>query len=318
MVSTKVKKRIFLSSPHMSEEGYEMECCGFIGSRVVDTLLERRYEVIVVDDLRTGNITNIPYGQVNFFKCDIMSSSFEQIIHITEPDFIIHQAIDTPKNKTSNESFYNEHILSSIRLFDLAKKYAIQKVIFPSSGQVYGEADYVPIDTRHPVKQTDEYSIAKSTIELYVKFLGIDYTILRYSDVYGPLEAGSCEAGYITTFAPYIMQGKPIAMHPYQTRDFIFVDDVAEATVLALQKGRGQTLHVSTGIGTTLQDLISLMEQELHTSAQVHPKTLTNSEILHNVLENKETKELLQWEPKTNLQEGIRLSLCWERYLHYN
>lgn len=223
--------------------------CGFIGSKVVEKLLQRHYEVIVVDDLRTGNITNIPYNQVKFFKCDIMSSSFEQIIIATTPDFIIHQAIDTPKNKPSNESCYNEHILSSIQLYDLAKKYEVQKVIFPSSGQLYGEADYVPIDTRHPVKQTDEYSIAKSTIELYLKYLGINYTILRYSDVYGPFEVSSSEAGYIAAFAQSIKQGKPITVHLQQTRDFIYVDDAAEATVKALHKGTGQTLHVSTGKG---------------------------------------------------------------------
>ncbi|KRF53046.1 UDP-glucose 4-epimerase [Bacillus sp. Soil531] len=297
---------------------------GFIGSHIVEQLLEENYIVSVVDNLCTGNYSNIKNKNVDFYKCDIISEEFEEAVKEFKPDYIIHQAAQVSVSRSVEETLYDEqvNIRGSLNVMEAAKKYKVKKIIFASSAAVYGEPQYLPIDEEHVTNTVSPYGLSKFTVEEYLrllnKFYGIEYTILRYSNVYGPRQDTKGEGGVVALFAEKVVQGIDVSIFGdgNQTRDFVYVKDVAGANIAAIKNGKNEIFNISTNSQISINDL--LIQMNLHAESVVEAKyyDTRKGDIVHSVLANTYAKEVLKWTPRYSIQHGIKDTL--EYYLAQN
>lgn len=291
--------------------------CGFIGSHVVEKLLDEQYEVVVVDNLKTGKLENINTNKVEFYQFDITSVEFKQVVSETMPEFIIHLAAQVSVPESIKDIIYDTevNIIGSINVIEAAKNNGVRKIVFASSAAVYGEPQYLPIDTEHSITPLSPYGLSKYTVENYLKLAkecyGIDYTVLRYSNVYGPRQDAKGEGGVVAIFSERLSQNQECIIYGdgFQTRDFIFVEDVANANVKALEKGSDFVLNVATSHRISINDLFTVVKE--HSGANVEPIyiDIRDGDIKHSVLSNKTTIDVLEWGITHTLDEGIKKTI---------
>lgn len=287
---------------------------GFIGSHIVDKLLEEGYEVAVFDNLSTGKLENLRDKTYTFYEGDITNKKkVYAAVADFQPHYIIHQAaqVSVAKSVENMEEDARINIMGSINVINAAKDYAVKKIVYASSAAVYGEPQYLPIDENHPINPQSPYGISKFTVELYLKvaneLYGIDYTILRYANVYGPRQDAKGEGGVVAIFAEKIANGETptIFGDGEQTRDFIYVTDVAAANVLAIKEGRNKILNISTNTITNINYLSNLINSTFHKEITPIYGEERKGDIKSSVLNNKSSKEALNWEPRISIEEGI-------------
>ena len=165
---------------------------GFIASHVVDTYVKEGFEVVVVDDLSTGRLSNLN-PEVTFYKLDIRSPRLAEVFKKEKPDYINHHAAQMDVRRSVVDPLFdaNVNILGSINLIECAKKFDVKRFIYISTGgAVFGEPEYLPCDENHPINPICQYGISKHTVEhylfLYHQNYGLDYVVIRYPNVYGP------------------------------------------------------------------------------------------------------------------------------------
>lgn len=239
---------------------------GFIGSYIADLLLEQGYEVIIIDNLSNGSIKNLD-KEVKFYQEDINSKETEVIIKNEKPDFLIHTAAQINVTKSIQNPVYDANIntLGTIRLLNYVKKYNIKKFIFSSSSAVYGKTEDTGIKENHPIQPISFYGTSKYASELYIKLYNqlhkIPYTILRYANVFGPRQTIDGEGGVIAIFCnDFLNQRTPIIFgNGEQTRDFIYVKDVAKANLAAIEQGDNETFNIGTNHKTSIKELFLLL-----------------------------------------------------------
>ena len=240
---------------------------GFIGSHIVDKLLQNDYKVIIVDNLSSGSLENLPCNSnLKFYQKDILTDDLSEIFETEKPDFCIHLAAQTSVIK-SIENPINDaelNITGTIKLIEHCKKYNIKKFVTASSAAVYGQPQYLPVDETHQTKPISYYGLSKLTMENYVKLSCIPYLIFRFANVYGPRQASSKESGVISIFNDYMIKSEPINIYGNgeQIRDFVYVEDIAEICTLAIKNDKfiNQTLNISTNKGVSINELFNLMK----------------------------------------------------------
>ena len=291
---------------------------GFIGSHVVEKLLEKGYKVAVLDNLSTGKKDNIKGCEVEFYYCDITDVlHLFQVVETFQPDYIIHLAAqvsvsDSVKNIT-HDSMVN--IQGSVNVIEAAKKYNVKRIVFSSTAAVYGNPEYLPIDTDHKTEPTSPYGLAKYTVEKYLQLAyelyGLDYTILRYSNVYGPRQDSKGEGGVVAIFADKLSnQERPVIYGDgNQTRDFVYVEDVAEANVLSIKNNRNGIYNVSTCERISINDLLNAMIKVTDDLTKPIYKENRKGDIKHSILENKDTLNKIGWSPKVSISDGIQTTV---------
>ncbi|WP_394188048.1 NAD-dependent epimerase/dehydratase family protein [Paenisporosarcina quisquiliarum] len=291
---------------------------GFIGSHIAEALLEANYEVIIVDNLITGNEENIPSG-AKFYNRDICLS-IDDIFVLEKPDYVIHQAAQVSVGKSLESPIDDAqiNILATINLLDACVKYKIKKFIFASTAAVYGNPLYLPIDESHPTKPISFYGLSKCTSELYIKLyselFALPYSILRYANVYGPRQNANGEAGVIAIFAEKIINAKTLRIYGdgLQTRDFIFVKDVAKANVAALNRENNEIVNISTNVQTSLLTLFfefkNIMKNNSLLPVFCDPKF---GDINNSLLSNDKAKNLLHWRPIHNISTGLKETILY-------
>ncbi|WP_419393374.1 NAD-dependent epimerase/dehydratase family protein [Cytobacillus praedii] len=285
--------------------------CGFIGSHIVEEL-EKKYKVTVVDNLSTGNYNNI-LSDVEFYNSDITTSEFRDLVRNIKPDYIIHQAGQVSVTNSINDILndQNENIKGSINVLEAARENKTKKIIFASSAAVYGTPNKLPISTLHPTVPLSPYGLSKNTVEnyiiLYKKMFDLNYTILRYSNVYGPRQNINGEGGVISHFFKKLLNHEKPSVYGdgKQTRDFVYVKDVARANLKAIQGGHEKILNVSSSTSTSIIDLLSLFSSTLKREVKPIYYKERMGEIRHSILCNRETMKLLNWEPKYTLEMGL-------------
>src|SRR4030067_654229 len=240
---------------------------GFIGSNAADRFIREGHQVIVVDNLTTGKLKNLN-PKAKFYKIDIKNrEGLEGIFKENKIDIINHHAAQMDVRKSVDDPIYDAdvNILGSLNLLQLAVKHKIKKFIFASTGgAVYGEQDYFPADEKHPQNPLSPYGISKLSLEKYLYFYKItynlDYTILRYANVYGPRQDPHGEAGVVAIFIQKMLnKEQPIINgNGEQTRDFVYVGDVVEANILAMENnpeldsGTDNIFNIGTSIETSV------------------------------------------------------------------
>jgi len=286
---------------------------GFIGSHIVDTLIESGYEVVVVDNLGTGKKEYLHHKAV-FYHLDIHSKQLDDVFSKELPDFVIHEAAQVDVSTSINDPYYDAYsnILGTIHLLELCRKYHVKKIIYASSCAVYGEQGDYSIQESSVIQPISFYGASKYTpeqyIQLYQKLYGISFTILRYANVYGPRQTPKGEGGVISIFIQKLLKNEnPIIYGDgTQSRDFVYVKDVAYANLLALTKGENQICNVSLNKKTSINELYLLISLIISHSSTPVNKPNRNGDILYSRLDNQKARELLEWKPKFDLFQGLK------------
>jgi len=287
---------------------------GFIGSYLVDRLIKDGHQVVVIDNLSTGKKENLN-PKAKFYKVDIQSPKISQIFKKEKPEVVFHLAaqVDLRKSVENPIESAKVNILGSLNILENCQKFKIKKIIFSSTGgAIYGEAKIISTPEDYPANPLSPYGIEKLTIEKYLdyywKIFKIPYISLRLANVYGPRQNSKGEAGVIAIFCDKMLCGKQPIIYGLgcQTRDFVFVDDVAEANILAMKSKKVGIFNIGTGKETDIdtvfekiKKLIGVKCKEIHAPAQL-------GEQKRSCLNYTKAKKELGWQPKYSLENGLK------------
>ncbi len=294
---------------------------GFIGSNVADGYAAEGHDLLILDDLSSGKEENIP-REARFVLCDIGSDTALEAIRSFRPEVVNHHAAQINVRASVRDPQFDArvNILSTLRLLEGCRQNGVRKFLFASSGGAgYGEQERFPADETHPVRPVSPYGVAKMSVELYLHFYrvqyGLDYTSLRYANVYGPRQDPHGEAGVVAIFCTRFLREHRAIVNGdgEQTRDYVYVGDVVRANLAALTRGSGLAVNVGTGIETSvnalfraLRELTGSGQEELHGPAMP-------GEQLRSCLENRLAYEELGWYPETSLEEGLARTVSFFR-----
>ncbi len=310
---------------------------GFIGSNVVDAYIEAGHDVVVIDNLFTGKWENIN-PQARFYLMDVRSPEMAKVFGKEHFDVINHHAAQMSVPASVEEPSFDAdvNVLGFINLLEEARNTKVKKVIFISSGgAIYGEAEEYPASENSPAMPLSPYAITKSVSEQYLAFYnhqyGLDYTVLRYANIYGPRQIPHGEAGVVSLFMDRILSGKTCTVYQYpeeprgMTRDYCYVGDVVQANLLALEKGSCEAVNIGTGIATHTSELFteiyaSIKEAKPETDealGTVQNGPARPGDLTRSCLNVEKAIKVLGFSSSTTLSEGIRKTLQWHlRNIH--
>jgi len=296
---------------------------GFIGSHVCDALLARGFEVAVLDDLSTGKRQNLPPG-ATFYEVDIRDASVADVFAKETPEVLFHLAAQMDVRRSVADPAYDAdvNIGGTVNLLEAGRANGVRKTVYASTGgAVYGEPSELPATEDTPVDPLCPYGISKHTVEhyleLYRKLYGMDYTVLRYPNVYGPRQDPHGEAGVVAIFSQQMLGGQQprIFGDGTKTRDYVYVADVVAANLLALEGGDGAVLNLGWGREITDQQIFDGVRDAVgcDIGPEYAPKRL--GEVDHIALDASLAGEVLGWEPTVELRDGLRRSVEFYRGL---
>ena len=291
---------------------------GFIASHVADRYIELGHQVAVVDDLSTGRRENLNPG-AKFYEVDITNAdALETVFHAEQPELVNHHAAQMDVRRSVEEPLFDArvNILGSLNVIHSALRAGTKKVIYASTGgAIYGELEYTPADENHPVRPLSPYGISKHAVEhylhLYQTLEGLSYTVLRYANVHGPRQNPHGEAGVVAIFGKRMLAGEQptIFGDGTDTRDYVFVGDVAEANCLVLEAGDGEIFNISTGRETSVQEIFDAVAQAAGYEGQSDYAPPRPGDLRRNVLDSSKAARVLNWTPRVELKEGIALTV---------
>jgi UDP-glucose 4-epimerase len=298
---------------------------GFIGSHVVDAYVAAGHEVAVLDDLSTGREDNIN-EDAKLHRADVRDlDQVQKAIAAFKPEVVNHHAAQSEVPKSVADPGYDAlvNVVGGLNVLRASVDNGVHKVIFSSTGgALYGEPDVVPADEDHPIRPLSPYGTSKFAFEQYLstfeRTFGLKYTTLRYANIYGARQDFFAEEGRVVAiFASRMIEGKPVTIDGdgTQSRDMLHVGDVAIANIAALDRGDGGTYHISTGIPVTVNDLFRKLA--LLTEYRLEPRfgPPRKGDVYRIALDNARAKRELGWEPRIQLEEGLRLTVDYFRDL---
>jgi len=287
---------------------------GFIGSHVADRLIDEGYDVAIVDNLSTGKKENIN-PKARFYQIDIESPDLEEVFKKERPAYVNHHAAQIDVRRSVSDPIFDAttNVLGTINLLQCCIKYNVKKVIYASSGgAIYGEQRIFPAPEDHPLSPVSPYGITKLVGEHYLRFYkatyGLDYVSLRYANVYGQRQDPGGEAGVVAIFIGKMLNGsQPIINGDgEQTRDFVYVDDVARANILALREDiRAGIFNIGTGVETSINQLFDILKRLINPKVERLYGPPKKGEQRRSVLDITRAKEVMHWRPLVSLDEGI-------------
>ena len=295
---------------------------GFIGSHVVDLLISNGHEVVVVDDLSTGRLTNLNPA-AKFYQIDIRSPQLVEVFDKERPDYIDHHAaqMDVRRSVVDPRFDADVNVLGSINLIENARRFNVKRIVYISTGgAVYGEPEYLPCDEAHPVNPICPYGASKHTVEhylfMYQEMYGLEYVVLRYPNVYGPRQDPLGEAGVVAIFTGQMMAGKPVTINGdgEQVRDFVYVEDCARANLMALTTNNPNTVYnLGFGRGTTVNEIFETLKKvtAYRLSPNYGPAKLGETRRIY--LDASKAQQLLGWKPAVGLEEGLEHTVAYFR-----
>jgi UDP-glucose 4-epimerase len=288
---------------------------GFIGSHIVDMLIDEDFEVVIVDDLSSGNERNLN-KKARFYQLDIQDSKLDAIFQKEHPDYVNHQAAQIDVRRSVSDPVFDAkvNVLGTLNILQNCVQYKVKKVVFASSGgAVYGEQEVFPAPETHSLRPVSPYGVSKLVAEHYLYYYKyvyeLDYVSLRYANVYGPRQDPFGEAGVVAIFIQKMLEGiQPLINGDgEQTRDFVYVDDVAEANMLAMKSNTPDCIfNVGTGIETSINHVFQNLKEIINPSIEEKHRPPKKGEQRRSVIDYQNAKEMLRWEPKTSLHEGLK------------
>jgi len=296
---------------------------GFIGSNVADRFVQLGHDVAVFDDLSSGFREFVP-SKAKFYPGDLADPlAVDRCVADFRPELVDHHAAQIDVRKSVSDPVWDArvNVLGSIGLLQACTRHGVKKVVYASTGgALYGEGRSLPATEEHPVNPEAPYGASKHTVEhyLYIWRLlhGLDYTVLRYPNVFGPRQNPHGEAGVNAIFIGLMLKGKRPRIFGDGTavRDYLFVSDVVEANVLALEKGSGEMLNLGTGIGTSVNDIVRELKAILDFHEDVIHDAARPGEVQRIYLDASRAKRVLGWVPGVSFTEGLRRTVEWSRW----
>lgn len=301
---------------------------GFIGSHVANAYLAAGHQVVIVDDLSTGAIANLP-KEASFYLMDVGSPQIEKVFQIEKPDVVNHHAAQMSVTVSVRDPLLDAktNSLGLLNVLEASWKTGVKKFIFISSGgAIYGEADDENIPEDHPPAPLSPYAIHKLLGEHYLRFYaaehGLMWTALRYANVFGPRQNPHGEAGVVAIFINRLLSGEIPTINAFpdepdgMARDYVYVEDVARASLLALDKAAGEPVNIATGRMVRTRELLAaicrIMGKELkYTRAGPRPGDLRRS-----CLDIAKAARVLGWKPSFSLEEGLARTISFFTAAH--
>ena len=285
---------------------------GFIGSHLVDRLIEDGHTVQVIDNLYTGN-KEFVHSKAQFVELDIRDPKLYSVLEEFRPDYIFHEAAQTEVSTSMSNPMLDcdINLMGLINLLNAAVKLDVKKFLMPSSAAVYGNLDTLPLNEEMIGNPSSFYGLTKLTTEHYLRIyheaFGLPYICYRYSNVFGPRQGNGGEGGVISIFAKAIVQGSPIIIYGdgKQTRDFIYVDDVVEANILGMQHQVTGIYNVSTGIASSVNLLVDEFRNISGKDIEVVYDKPRLGDIRDSVLATDKSEKELLFTAKYNLHDGL-------------
>ena len=293
---------------------------GFIGSHIVDLLIGEGNDVLVVDNMSVGNESNLP-AEVRLVELDIGDPALLRLASSFKPHVITHCAAQTgvPASMADPKLDAATNIMGGLNVSEAAIASECTQIIYINTGgALYGTPDYLPCDEDHPIRPISPYGLSKWTLECYLRMLvpdSVPLQVLRLSNVYGPRQDPLGEAGVVAMFGRGLLTGEQVTIFGdgEQTRDFIYVGDVARAHQLALERPEQVTANISSEKATSVNELFRLMATEVGNKRSPVYKPERPGEVKHVVLANGKAEAVLGWMPEIPLQEGLRATTDWIR-----
>ena len=324
---------------------------GFIGSHIVDLLIKNNYEVVIVDDLSSGREENVN-KKARLYKLDITDQNdLVEVFKKEKPDYVCHEAAQISVSFSVRDPLFDAqtNIVGSLNLLQCCLlNHQIKGIVFASSGgTIYGEPEYFPIIEDYPFMPQSPYGISKVAVEHYLDFYQknyhLPYVALRYGNVYGPRQDPYGEAGVIAIFIEKMLKGEipTINGDGAYIRDYIYVEDVAQANLLALQnmvklskvvqekekakekekeiEGKGEAvtelkfngLNLGTGRGVSVNEIFSLLKEIIKFPHPAHYGPPRAGDLRKNILDCRLINEVLEWQPQFDFSEGLEKTVNW-------
>lgn len=286
---------------------------GFISSHIVDALILKGYDVCIIDDMTNGKESNIN-PKALLYKIDIRDESVIKIFQKERPDILIHNAaqISVPNSVTDPINDASINIMGSLNILEAARKTGVKKIIYPASAAIFGEPEYLPIDEEHPLGMLCGYGVTKHTVEHYLKIYknlyGIDYMVLRYSNVYGPRQDSSGEGGVVAIFCEKMLNDEK----PYifgdgeQIRDFVYVKDVAKANIMAIESNLNGIYNICTNQKMTVNKLFNLINEITDKNLTPIYTSEREGDIKNSYMSYDKAKNDLGWIPEYTIVDGLK------------
>ncbi|MTI80525.1 MAG: NAD-dependent epimerase/dehydratase family protein [Firmicutes bacterium] len=294
---------------------------GFIGSHIVDLLINKNHKVAILDNLTTGHMINVN-PKAKFYYGDIRNVKLvNHIFKEYRPQVVIHQAaqVSVPNSLKDPVEDARINVEGSVNLLEACRLTNVRKFIYASSAAVYGEPNYLPIDEKHPLKPQSGYGLSKLTVENYLRIYkslyGLQYTVLRYANIYGPRQDALGEGGVVSIFINSLInnQQPTIFGDGKQTRDLVYVKDVAKANIDAINRAHQEILNVCTNKQTSINTLYQMLMNISNSNLKPQYRPSRQGDIIHSYLSDKLITSKLKWKPKWTLEQGI-----YEAWHYYN
>lgn len=292
---------------------------GFIGSHLVDLLIEEGHEVVVIDNLSRGRLENLSdaeaTGKLTFVEADLLDVDFNEFLGTHKPEVIFHLAaqIDVRHSVVDPLHDAETNILSTIRIADAARQHGVRKVVFTSSGgSIYGEPSEFPVDETVPVDPHSPYAASKVSGEIYLNtfrhLYGLDCSHIAPANVYGPRQDPHGEAGVVAIFALRLLGGQDTKVFGDggNTRDYVYVGDVVRAFYLASEEiGGGERFNIGTSVETSDRQLHTLVATAAGSKDDPEYAPARLGDVPRSALSFGKAKEVLGWEPEVNIEQGV-------------
>lgn len=309
---------------------------GFIGSNVVDGYISEGHEVVVVDNLYSGKKENLNPDTV-FYQADIRTEGMSEIFEKERPDILNHHAAQMSVPASVEDPMFDAdvNIKGFLNLLENAVKYKVKKCIFISSGgAIYGEASEYPTSENYIPVPLSPYAISKFVSEHYLNYYRhqyeLEYTTLRYANVFGPRQIPHGEAGVAAIFMTNLLNGRPSILYHFpedeagMIRDYCYVGDVVKANIKALTKGSCDCFNIGTGIETKTGELYGMIYEavkEIKPDISPQLRKLTRhparkGDLTKSCLVTTKAGNILRWCPETSVMDGIRATLEWCKDKH--
>ncbi len=288
---------------------------GFIGSHVVDLFISKGYEVVIVDDLSTGRASNLNPA-AKFYKIDIRDPKIREIFEAERPDYVSHHAAQMDVRRSVAQPLFDAdvNILGSINLIECAREFSVKHFVYISSGgAAYGEPERVPCVETDPINPICQYGASKHTVEHYLYMYhynyGMNYTVLRYPNVFGPRQDPHGEAGVVAIFTGKMLLGEPVTINGdgEQTRDYVFVGECAYANYLAVTVDHASGIYnLGWGRPTSVNQIFTGLAEVTEYKLPANYGPAKVGETRHIYLDASKAKKELGWAPTRTLEEGLK------------
>jgi len=294
---------------------------GFIGSNLVDELIARGADVVVIDNLFSGKKEYIN-EKAKFFNLDITSDGIEKVFESEKFDYVFHLAAQIDVRKSVADPVFDNkvNVLGGINILNACVKNNVKKIIFSSTGgAIYGDTDVIPTPEGHVEMPVSPYGIHKLTFEKYLNYYnksnGLDYIALRFSNVYGPRQYKGGEAGVVSIFIDNAVNGKESVINGdgKQTRDYVYVADIVNALILAMENSYTGGMNIATEEERNLLEILDFIGKAMGGKVDYKHGPSVLGEQMRSCLSASRAKEILGWKPFVNLEEGIKLTINWSR-----